>query len=174
MKSIFKLVAVLAVFAGIACQTEEVEAPIDPLFAGNGVVEKVTGSGHFTIFPDTDSSFVRTFTVSAKRFADGTVTGEWQRVRRDDGNASGDAKSHGNITCFEIVGDYAWLGGEAETGILGDVGFRVYDGGKGGKADSISLEFVARSDGFAELYCDVLVETPALNAIEAGNITIHD
>jgi len=171
------ILASLCLCLSIACNSDVVSEPEltlqTSIDARNGVVDNVTGSGHFTIYPDTDSSFLRTFSFQAKRFADGSVTGQWQRTRRDTGNASGDAKSHGTITCFEIDGNYAYFGTDATSGILGQGGFRVYDGGRGNAADSISLQYAGRNDEFADLYCSQNFQVPVLNYVERGGITIH-
>lgn len=137
------------------------------------VVQSVTGSGHFT----TDQADFRTFSFTARRYADGSVNGQWERIRRTTGNA--ERKSHGKVTCFTIIGTQAWLGGYATSGIYvpGEVGWRVVDNGEGKNAptDQISLQYVDAPEGFAADYCATTPEAPApLHDIESGNIQIHE
>jgi hypothetical protein len=139
------------------------------------VVESVTGSGSFTVVGQ-DGDW-RTFAFIARRYADGTVDGQWQRVRRVDGNAA-ETHSEGVVTCFTIVGNRAWLGGYATSGIYSDppngVAWRVEDNGQGkaDDADRISLQNVARAEGYPASYCARAPGGPVWNEVEAGNITI--
>ncbi len=166
MKCISLATAVTAALAALGCEpiaTTEVEAP---QFRRGRVIESVTGSGHFT-----QGGQLRTFSFSAVKRADGTVTGEWQRFARAIG-----AKAHGDVTCFTIVGDQAWLGGVVErtTTIPGEVAWTVIDNGEGANSasDQISLQNVGRPPGFADDFC--AAQPPrTLFDIEKGNIQIH-
>lgn len=138
------------------------------------VTERVTGSGHFTV-----DGKLRTFSFNARRYADGSVDGEYQFYNRATGG-----RWHGNVTCLEIRGDRAWLGGRAETGEFTPpndrAGWTVVDGGEGARAagDRITLQWTAGGPGFASAYCAAapvegdLYGLP-LNDVEAGNIRIH-
>jgi hypothetical protein len=140
---------------------------------GGDIIESVTGSGsRHAVEQEGDW---RTFSFTAHRHADGTVDGQWQRIRRQDGNAA-DSKSHGVVSCFTIVGDEAWLGGYATSGLHSDrgVAWRVKDNGQGSKADPdrISLQWGDTGLGYRWQYC---ASTPAdleLHDIDAGNIQI--
>ncbi len=129
-------------------------------------MEKVTGSGHFT-----RGGQLRTFSFSAVKRADGTVTGEWQRFARAAG-----AKAHGDVTCFTVAGNQAWLGGVVErtTTIPGEVGWTVIDNGEGANSapDQISLQNVGGGPGFADAFCGAQPPRTMFD-IEKGNIQIH-
>lgn len=139
------------------------------------VVEQVSGSGSFRVY--TQENDWRTFSFTARRHANGVVDGQWQRVRRRDGNASG-LTSHGVITCFVIEGDEAWLGGYATHGAYSEppynyVAWRVRDAGRGARApaDQVSLQSVGRSGSAG--YCANTPENVELFDIEAGNVRIE-
>ncbi len=166
MKCISLATAVTAALAALGCEpiaTTEVEAP---QFRRGPVIESVTGSGHFT-----QGGQLRTFSFSAVKRADGTVTGEWQRFARAIG-----AKAHGDVTCFSIAGNQAWLGGVVErtTTIPGEVGWTVVDNGQGANspADQISLQNVGGAPGFADTFCGDQ-PTKTMFDIEKGNIQIR-
>ncbi len=135
------------------------------------VVKSVTGSGHFRI-----NGKLRNFAFNAREYADGTVDGQWQVHNRKM-----DAKGHGEVTCLTFIGNQAWLGGFATSGVASappnnEVAWRVVDNGEGKNAlpdDQISLQFFTGPAGFASSYCDATPAAPDLNDIEAGNIKIH-
>ena len=164
------------------CSSPEIDAniQINSVFfdkvSGNPVVQSVTGSGSFTV--EQQQGDWRTFSFTARRHADGTVKGQWDRIRRQAGNAA-HSKSHGVVTCFTIMGDEAWLDGYATTGLWSDppnneVRWRVKDNGQGKKADpdQISLQGVGWDPGSAVDYCANTPRGVLLNDIEAGNIQV--
>ena len=125
-----------------------------PLPGKGKVVQSVTGAGQFT---DGGGDF-RTFAFTARRYADGSVAGQWERVNHR-GNAKS-TKSHGVVTCFTVVGNKAWLSGFATSGRFStppfnNVAWRVVDNGQGknSPADQMSLQFVGTSATFAANYC---------------------
>jgi hypothetical protein len=136
------------------------------------VVESVTGTGNFT----TAQGDWRTFNFTARRYEDGSVDGQWERIRREDGNAA-DSKSHGIVTCLTIVGDEAWIGGFTTSGLYSEpptgVAWRVLDTGLGNRAgpDRISVQYTAGL-GYPAWYCARTPADPALNDVEAGSIRI--
>jgi len=139
------------------------------------VEESVAGSGAYTT--EGEDGYWRTFSFSARRYADGTVDGQWQRITREDGNAT-DSKSHGNVTCLSIVGDQAWIGGYATSGVNSippnRVAWRVVDNGQGSSAspDQISAQYWLGGGSLPAWYCATMPEAPDLHEIEAGNILI--
>ena len=137
-------------------------------------VEKISGSGHYEVCLLPDSCLQRTFTITAQKDGDGNVSGEWTRISRHSG-VPGQVNSHGNVMCFNIVGNRAWVGLDGDQGAFqGEGGFQLYDGGNPGAGnDSLSLSFAEREPGFAQLYCDVQVNSPVLRALEQGNIRIQ-
>jgi hypothetical protein len=68
---------------------------------GSGVIESARGGGHFHI-----ATALRTFAFTAKNRADGTTQGQYQINNRDAG-----AREHGTVTCLEVDGNDAWVGG---------------------------------------------------------------
>ena len=68
-----------------------------------GVVESARGGGHWTV----PSGALRTFAFTAKNRADGTVQGQYQVNNRDVAGS----KEHGTVTCLEVDGNGAWIGG---------------------------------------------------------------
>lgn len=144
---------------------------VDP---GN-VVESVTGSGSRAV-TEQEGDW-RTFSFSARRHANGTVEGEWLRIRRRSGRA--DEKSRGVVSCFTIVGDEVWLGGYATLGVYSEpprngVGWRVKDtgAGDGRTPDQISLQYTNTGAGYAAWYCANTPDDPELHDVEAGDIRI--
>ncbi len=159
---------VLATVFAFACTESPTDAGLEPPapnFSLNPVVQSVSGSGHIT-----SGGELRTFSFNARKRADGSVTGEWQRNTRSIG-----AKAHGDVTCFTIVGNQAWLGGVVErtTTIPGEVAWTVVDNSEGANsaADQISLQSVGGAPGFAAAFC---ASRPALALIpiEKGNIQV--
>ena len=172
-----KLAALLCSAALVACEpvsAPEVDVP-DPSFGKGRVIQSVTGSGHF-IFQGNN----RTFSFTARRHADGTVSGQWQRVNHI-GNAS-QTKAHGRVTCFTILGNQAILGGFATSGAFSaapnnEVGWQVEDNGQGANspADRIGAQFVLLAPGDAASICNqtFFFPLPALTNVLQGNIQVR-
>jgi hypothetical protein len=144
-----------------------------PVHRGS-VVESVSGSGSFT----TADGDWRTLSFSARRHADGTVDGQWERIRRNEGNAA-DWKSSGVVTCFTVLDGEAWIGGVATNGLYSTppanrVVWRVVDRGNGqaGVPDQISDQGTGGEGILPAWYCAARYPGPDLHDIEAGNITI--
>ncbi len=168
-------VAALSVVGVLACDpVVQPEAPT-PNFAGRGgVVESVTGSGHFRR---------RTFTVSAQRFADGSVTGQWERINHVAGGGEAEFRSHGVVTCFNNVGSSVFIGGLATGGRKSTppnngVAWRVADNGPGGATDQNSFQFTGAPPLDVADYCNLVFdEIPTLFTILftilRGNITVR-
>ncbi|MGD8277509.1 MAG: hypothetical protein PVH00_05760 [Gemmatimonadota bacterium] len=136
------------------------------------VVESVTGTGNYT----TAQGDWRTFNFTARRYSDGTVDGQWERIRREDGNAA-DSKSRGVVTCLTIVGNEAWIGGLTTRGLHSDpptgVAWRVLDSGAGTPApDRISAQYTWGM-GYPAWYCANTPADPDLNDVRAGAIVVH-
>ena len=163
-------IAALSLVGLLACEPVLQPEANSPNLASHGgagrVVEQVTGSGQFT-----RGGQLRTFSFSAVKRADGTVTGEWQRFARAIG-----AKAHGDVTCFTINGNQVWLGGVVErtTTVPGEVAWTVIDNGEGASSapDQISLQSVGGGPGFADLLCAAQLPRPMFD-VEKGNIQIR-
>ena len=164
-------------FALSACeQTPAVGVDVEPAFSrGRGpVVESVTGFGLFT-----QAGEPTTFSFTARRYADGSVKGEWERQNR-----SSDLRGHGDVTCFTISRNRAWIGGIIEQFSPSDpprvgleVVWRVVDNGQGanGPPDEISRSRdpaqVGRSSALD--FCS-RPRNIFTRPLEAGNIRVRD
>lgn len=139
-------------------QTTQIEMSV------GGVVAAASGSGHLTVDGEN-----RTFSFHALQTADGRVGGEWQRLNR-----AAEAEAHGKITCMGVSGSTAWLGGFSTTSSTGTgtVRWRVFDGGRSGGEDAISLQDVL-DPANTEAYCYGQPDYPELLPIESGNVTIR-
>ena len=167
--------AALSLFA-VGCGDQQIVNPdesLTPDFAMGRLVQSVSGSGSFTFAGNN-----RTFSFTARLHADGTVDGEWERVNHI-GNAS-QTKSHGEVTCFTIIGTQAWLGGLATSGLFSaapnnGVAWRVADNSEGANSppDQITAQFVGLAPGVAAASCAATPATLALNNVEAGNIQVR-
>ena len=177
MRHLNKFIVLFLGTAFIACADGPVPTEGDipsPLLGKGAVVQSVTGSGNFT---DADGNF-RTFSFTARRHADGTVDGQWQRVNHVN---ESETKAHGEVTCFTIEDSRARLGGFATSGLFSEppdneVAWRVADNGQVANSlpDQISLQFVGVAPGIVDLYCDgVFGDIPDLNDVEAGNIQVR-
>ncbi len=129
MRTLAVLLCSAALVACEAASEPEFDVP-EPSFGKGAVQQSVTGSGSF-IFQGNN----RTFSFTARLHADGSVSGEWERVNHI-GNAS-QTKSHGKVTCLNIIGNNrARLGGFATSGAFSaspnnEVAWRVIDRGQG-------------------------------------------
>ena len=173
MKPILAITA-LSVVSILACDSVvQPEAPTPDFTVGGGVVESVTGAGGFT---DGGGNF-RTFTVSAKRFADGTVIGQWERVNHRGGGSEAVSKSHGVVTCFNNIGSSVLMGGFTTVGFRSappnnENGWHLVDNGPGA-TDQNSLQFTGGPPGFAARWCAGVIGLPLLNNVTQGSITVR-
>jgi hypothetical protein len=159
--------------------------------AANPVVQRITGSGHMVVQPPVaNPGSWRTFSMTARRMADGTVKGSYQRVvHPPDGGPA--IVNHGTVTCFTVIGNRAWIGGHEEGYEPTDVAWQVEDNGEGKDADpdmvgaQIYAEEWGYEAGFAQDFCEATPETldfgppfgelpvsVVLYPIEAGNFQI--
>ena len=132
-----------------------------------GAVELARGYGEFHVEFGTA---LRTFSFFARNNADGTTSGQYQV---DNQSVSG-SKEAGTVTCLEVVGNEAWIGGViTHSTIPGREGtprvFRVVDRGDGSPPDQASLLVV----GDATLTCHTRPPLP-LEDLERGNIKVRD
>lgn len=130
-----------------------------------GVVESARGGGHFQ-----SDGALRTFAFTAKNRADGTTQGQYQINNRSTG-----IKEHGVVTCLEVVGNAAWIGGViTHSNDANRIGFprifSVVDRGEGGGSppDQASLADVAPAES-----CHLTLPQP-LHDLEGGNIQVRD
>lgn len=137
------------------------------------VVESISGSGHIYRDYGEFGEVYRTFTLHAKKQADGTVKGKYQLNNHDTG-----VSLNGDVLCFTLFDNSAvvivqWRkvkGVELEW----PLGYIVIeDNGEDGvpAPDRISLHHDEGWEWYPE-DCDILFETP-LYPIVDGNFQIH-
>ena len=167
--------------------------PAPPLADANPVVQKITGSGHYTSPPvSLAPGRRRVFTMHAQKMADGTVKGSYTLVLHVPGEAP--EKARGTITCFTVIDNVAWVGGHQDGDDPPDIVWQVVDNGQGKQAepDEIGLSFgpfnfpTLFEAGFAQDFCDqhpdeldfgppygLFPMSGLRTPVEAGNITIE-
>lgn len=187
--NVFKRISMLglAVAAMAACAdrlpTETGEGQLSGVasesldFATKGIIASVTGSGHLWTNPpgEEERPALRNFTIAATKAADGSVGGQYNLL-----TATG-LHVKGTITCLNVVGDRAFVGGTWESNpefpfeIVG-VALEFVDGGNGPDAmDQISSLGFYPADFFDETdvqaYCDDALEGP-VTPIDLGSIRV--
>jgi hypothetical protein len=165
MKS--KLTA-LALSAAVAVTAAVFAGPVAA--GGNGVVASATGSGQATV-----GGALRTFSFTAREYADGSVQGEAQI-----NNRSQDVSLHLALDCLVVSGNTAYMSGAVtKSSNPADVGpgwdFAVQDNGEGSNAppDKITLVYP-----FGTAFpCSNAAAQASLNSvlfpIDSGNIQVH-
>jgi len=144
--------------------------PFAPMWGDDaGVVESARGGGHFQV---EFTTALRTFAFTAKNRADGSIQGQYQVNNRD---VSG-SREHGTVTCLEVDGDQAWIGGViTHSSIPGREGtprvFRVIDNGEGSGDPPDFASYFAFGD--ALVTCDARPMLPGQD-LEGGNIQVRD
>jgi len=145
-----------------------------------GLTSQVSGAGQqWTSAPGGDMQpALRRFTVNAQKQTDGTVTGHYNLV------AASGLHIEGVVTCLNIVGDRAFIGGTfrnaqpAPPFTAVGVAIEVVDGGSGPAAvDQISpLGIFAAELGATEAdvqaFCDDAVQGP-VSPIDLGSINLN-
>jgi hypothetical protein len=143
-----------------------------------GVVENVTGSGHFVI-----NEALRVFTHNASLKANGSVNGHFMLNRHDSG-----IHFSGSVFCFQIIANTAYFAGVIEnsnsTDVYWDPGsfviWSTIDNGQGNNspADQVSLVWSNLSWTQADVVALICGPDPASFGfgyfdVESGNIQIH-
>ncbi len=159
---------------------------------GGGFVEKITGSGHFVTGPLAYNPGVwRTFTMKAKKGADGSVEGSFQILLHvEDGPP---IQYEGPISCFTLQGNVAWIGAHLPGNTPSDIAFQVVDNGEGSGSPPdqaglfVESQLFGLPSGLAQRFCDdtpvIMDEMPPpyntvpiwalLSDVVGGNIQIH-
>lgn len=174
----------------LGCESATAPAPLDagpPALASAadaGIVASVAGSG---IIRREDGS-MRNFTVSARKYADGSVRGQYNLVNGpfgfmvDDGFTPPLARLHGEITCMSIVDGHVYLGGTVSLGVNNElfvgpgpftgVAIEVID--HPDAADQVSPVglYTPESPTTPQDYCDAPVPGPMFT-VEQGSITVR-
>lgn len=170
------ILLVAIVLLTIGCSNEQAVNPAENSLAtpnsgslaksSGPVVEMVTGSGHLTRSTEPVGLW-RTFSFTARRYADGSVKGTFE------GHDHGWTYVKGSITCFTIDGNQAWVYCVIEKSDPEYVGsqrvFRVVDNGEGANAPPDQISLLSVDQGYS---CSALYGFPLVYDIEAGNIQV--
>jgi hypothetical protein len=140
--------------------------------ASQAVVASATGSGHM-VRPD---GTLRSFSFSARKYANGTSTGELQLNSR-----SFDVVVHIKIDCLRVVGNVAHMSGritrvsnpdEGEVGELNRV--EVRDNGEGGNAPPDQVSTIPANPSDADPTTCVDPPTNAtIRTVQRGNVQVR-
>jgi hypothetical protein len=172
LRRVARLLCSLALFSALALVGHSGGA------LASGIVASTTGSGHFT---GSNGEYV-TFAHNAVLHADGTVSGHYQINIR-----SLDAAFRGPVTCLNVIGNRAWVGGIAEQVVSSnpnlaalegqEMWFQVRDNGEGGDdppdiTTSIGITPIGGPPGEAAAYCQAAPEPRTPLQIQGGNIQV--
>jgi hypothetical protein len=150
-------------------------------FATGGALATLTGSGHHTRVAGTEEDLT-TFSFTAVRHADGSVSGHYQYDFRLRGFAV-----HGKVTCVSTNGTQAWVGGTVDQVITADPAFesllglemwwRSIDNGEGAAAPAdltsgVGFE-IAGNPTTAASWCRDQPAVLPLRVVERGNIQLR-
>jgi hypothetical protein len=140
--------------------------------ASRSVVSSATGSGHM-VRPD---GTFRSFSFSARRYADGTSEGQLQLNSR-----SFDVVVHIEIDCVRVVGNVAHMSGritstnnpeEGEVGELNRV--EVRDNGEGNDAPPDQVSTIPANPGDADpTTCVDPPTNSTIRAVQRGNVQVR-
>ena len=139
--------------------------------ASNPVTNSATGGGHFVL-----PGGFRSFSFSARKYADGTVKGQAQIYNRNAPNAF----AHFELDCLEVNGSFAHISGHVtHTGdptfwIPGElVRFAVADLGEGNSAPAPDLvTFITPPN--EQFRCDDDgAPLPNFHFVERGNVQVR-
>jgi hypothetical protein len=164
MRFVTAAVATLAIVVGAAVA----DAP----GASQSVVASATGSGHM-VRPD---GTFRSFSFSARRYADGTSDGQLQLNSR-----SFDVVVHIRIDCLRVVGNVAHMSGritrinnpdEGEVGELNRV--EVRDNGEGENAPPDQVSTIPANPGDADpTTCVDPPTNSTIRTVQRGNVQVR-
>lgn len=153
-----------------------------PQQATAGVVASVHGSGHRVLVEGTSDRVVRRFTIAADGMADGTASGRYNLVI-----GPGALKARGSVTCVNVTGNRAFVGGDVDPGyleaifppdiveLITGIALEFVDNGEGPDAapDEISaLAFFLSNPTGPQDWCDAA--TPGgVSPIDMGDIQVR-
>ena len=150
-------------------------------FSAAGAVAVLTGSGHHTRVAGTEEDLT-TFSFTAVRNADGSVSGHYQYDFRLRGFAV-----RGKVTCVSTNGAQAWVGGTVDQVVTTDPAFesllglemwwRSIDNGEGAGATpdlttGVGFELEGNPTTAAS-WCRDQPEVLPLRVVEQGNIQLR-
>jgi hypothetical protein len=156
----------------LALALAAVMAPGAPA-AGDPVVASATGSGHM-VRPD---GTFRSFSFSARKYADGTVNGELQLNSRGF-----DVFVHIKINCLRLDGNTAYMSGlithssNSEEGVAGELNrWAVQDNGEGRDANPDMVSSIPENEGNLDpRTCeDDNSDRPTSRIVQRGNVQVR-
>ena len=162
-------------FGGLAVAAMLVAASVaEAPAASNPVVASATGSGHLV-----RNGAFRSFSFSARKYADGTSKGELQLNSR-----SFDVVTHIKIDCLRVVGNRAYMSGhitrinnpdEGEVGELNRV--EVRDNGEGPNALPDEVSTIPANPPGEDYDPTTCVDPPTnttIRTVQRGNVQVRD
>jgi hypothetical protein len=140
------------------------------------VLASATGAGQVHVGPG--GEFLRTFSVTAREYADGTDRGEAQIQNR----FGPFGPIHIEIDCLKVVGNSAYMSGfvknitDPTLGITEDskVFFAVQDNGEGPESPPDMLSFVLFTGEPTGPTCEEILDLGFVFAVEDGNIQVRN
>jgi hypothetical protein len=139
--------------------------------APNGVVASATGSGHMI-----RNDFNRTFSFTARKYADGSVKGQLQLNSREF-----NVHIHMRIDCLRVVGNVAHMSGiitktsNPEEAFVGELNrLVVQDNGEGPKAPPDMISGIPANPGNADTAtCVTNPNRVPDRVVQRGNIQVR-
>ena len=144
--------------------------------AASGAQQQVTGQA--TILLPFFQNAEEKYSNSAIRHADGTVSGQFElKSAQDDG-----LRIHGEIVCFTIVGNTAFLGGridQSDSPLAPEgtyVIWTVFDNGEGqNDPPDQTSDFIGPVDAAtAAAHCQFLFSLGPFYPVQSGNLQVHE
>ena len=140
------------------------------------VVASATGAGQVHVGPG--GEFLRTFSVSAREYADGTDKGQAEVQNR----LGPFGPIHIEIDCLKVVGNTAYMSGFVKNITDPTLGipegsktyFAVQDNGEGAESPPDLLSFVFFTGEQTGPTCEEILDTAFVFAVEDGNIQVRN
>ena len=174
------LLAVFCTAVLISCEPvsePELNVP-DPSFAVDPVVLSAFGSGNFIRPWGPSPGGWRTFSLHARRSAEGTVDGQFQFNDHDVDIPNYDydkVRGIADVTCMSTDGNAVWIGGyftkHTNPENIGRAArLRVMDNGEGANASPDVISYIYPG-GDAQTFCNNMPELTWIE-VESGNIVV--
>jgi hypothetical protein len=140
------------------------------------VAASATGAGQVHVGPE--GEFLRTFSVSAREYADGTDKGQAQIQNR----FGPFGPIHIEVDCLKVVGNTAFMSGFVKNITDPTLGipegsktyFAVQDNGEGADSPPDLLSFVFFTGEQTGPTCEEILDTAFVFAVEDGNIQVRN
>jgi hypothetical protein len=150
--------------------------PLTAPAADPPIVQLATGSGHFQYPSPTGGTALRTFSFEARKYSDGTVSGNAQVKNR-----ATDQTLNIHIDCLNVLGNIAVVSGIAwsATGPGNTNGddaiFAVEDNGQGAAAapDKVTYAYTGTGLVCSGVHSPADLDPSLFYDVEGGNIAVH-